>query len=224
MLAAPRAFAATQPKGIPWHPGYADLPPTVGDARFFTPEEAAAVDAMTARLIPADALGPGAREAGVTGFIDRQLAGFYGRGQRWYMRGPFRDGTAEQGYQSSLPPAQLYRRALAALDRHCRERHGGEPFANLAESVQDELLKALEDGELDLGQVSGKTFFTLLLDNAIEGFFGDPIYGGNRDMVGWRLVGFPGARYDYRPFIHHDGARISLEPVSLQGRPGWNSR
>jgi len=224
ILAAPSALAATQPREVPWVPGFADLPSVPDDVRFFTPEEAVAVSSMAARLIPTDESGPGATEAGVTEFIDRQLAGFYGRGQRWYMQGPFREGTEEQGYQSAIPPAQLYRAALAAIDRHCRTARGGRTFAQLSEAEQDEILKFLEAGDLELGDVPGKTFFTLFLDNVIEGFFCDPIYGGNRDMVGWSLVGFPGARYDYRPFLDHDGARIALEPVGLRGRPAWNVR
>jgi gluconate 2-dehydrogenase gamma chain len=55
-----------------------------------------------------------------------------------------------------------------------------------------------------------------------EGFFSDPLYGGNRDMIGWKLIGFPGARYDYRPYIAQHGKKLAIEPVGLHGRPGWN--
>lgn len=209
-------------KGMPWSPLTGDLPYYgTSDDRFFTPEERTAVAAICARLIPSDEDGPGAAEADVVTFIDRQMAGFYGRGQHWYMEGPFGEGTATQGYQSEHPPAVLYRLALAELDEYCRSEDGA-PFGELSEERQDELLSGLDEEEIEFERVSAKTFFDLILKNAIEGFFADPIYGGNRDMVAWRYVGFPGTRYDYRDFVGHDGAAIRLEPVSLMGRPGWN--
>jgi gluconate 2-dehydrogenase gamma chain len=211
-------------KGIPWTPGAPQLAPRGFDAaRFFTDAERRCVDAIVARLIPSDDRGPGAREANVVGFIDNQLAGFYGRGQRWYMQGPFPEGGDTQDYQSEHAPAQLYRNAIAALDEHCRQTANGRRFAELPENEQDDLLKRMEEGELKLPGVPAKTFFKIVLENAIEGFFCDPLYGGNRDMVGWRLVGFPGARYDYRDFLAHDGAPIAIEPVGLMGRPAWNA-
>jgi gluconate 2-dehydrogenase gamma chain len=207
--------------GIPWLPGSADTPPAYPGLRFFSGAERRCVDAITSRLIPADETGVGARDAGVTDFIDSQLAGFYGRGERWYMRGPFADGLDTQGYQSEHPPAGLYRLAIKALDAHCQGTLGKD-FSQLSEQQQDDILSLLEEGELELDGVSAKTFFNLVLENAVEGFFSDPIYGGNRDMVGWQLVGFPGARYDYRDFLDHDGAAITIEPVGLKGRPAWN--
>src|SRR5690606_9607245 len=122
-------------------------------------------------------------EAGVTDFIDSQLAGFFGRGDRWYMRGPFEECLDTQGYQSEHPPAQLYRTAIESLDAHCRGSLAA-PFADLSEAQQDEILSQLEEGELELDRVSGSSFFEMVMENAIEGFFSDPIYGGNRNMVG----------------------------------------
>jgi len=220
-IVASSALARTLPDEVLWHPGQANTPPAYPQYRFFTEAEWRCVDAMTARLIPSDATGPGAREAGVADFIDSQLAGAYGRGERWYMQGPFAEGFPGQGYQSDQPPAYLYRSAIEALDAHCRDRFGGA-FADLPAERQDEILTRLDDGELQLDGVAAKTFFDLVLENAIEGFFSDPIYGGNRDMVGWKLVGFPGARYDYRDFLDHNGGVITLEPVGLRGRPAWN--
>lgn len=218
---APAAFARTISGEVPWLPGRASQPPAYPALRFFTAAERRCVDAITARLIPTDETGAGAREAGVTDFIDSQLAGFYGRGERWYMRGPFTDGLDTQGYQSEHPPALLYRAAIEALDAHC-EGTAGWVFAELPENEQDAILKRIEDGELELDGVSATAFFDLVLENAIEGFFSDPVYGGNRDMVGWRLVGFPGARYDYRDYLDHNGGAITIEPVGLKGRPAWN--
>lgn len=218
---APPAFALTITQDLPWLPGRAATPPAYPHLRYFTAAERRCVDAITARLIPSDDAGVGARETAVTDFIDSQLAGFYGKGERWYMRGPFAEGLETQGYQSEHTPANLYRSAIAALDAHCRAKLGAA-FADLGEGDQDALLAQMEDGELELDGVSARTFFELVLENAIEGFFGDPIYGGNRDMQGWKLVGFPGARYDYRNYLGHNGAAISIEPVGLKGRPAWN--
>ncbi|GAD57443.1 gluconate 2-dehydrogenase, membrane-bound, gamma subunit [Limimaricola cinnabarinus LL-001] len=224
-IAAPSALYAAEygrGEGMPWSP-FRGQPPYHGtlEASFFTPAERATVAAICARLIPNDD-GPGATEADVVTFLDRQMAGFYGRGQHWYMQGPFLEGTATQGYQSEHPPAQLYRHALVALDVYCRNTYEAG-FAELSEDRQDAVLKGLDEEEITFAKVSAKTFFDLILKNTIEGFFADPIYGGNRDMVAWRYIGFPGTRYDYRDFVGHDGARIQLEPVSLMGRSGWNS-
>lgn len=221
-LLATDAVALTLSDELPWLPGQADGAVAYPEARYLTDAERRCVDAITARLIPSDDAGPGARDAGVTDFIDSQLAGFYGRGERWYMRGPFVEGTEQQGYQSELPPAALYRKAIEALDAHCRDRFGDRAFADLPEEEQDAVLGRIDEGELELDGISAKGFFGLVRENAIEGFFCDPIYGGNRDMVGWKLVGFPGARYDYRDFLDHDGEPISIEPVGLRGRPAWN--
>ncbi|UOA16463.1 gluconate 2-dehydrogenase subunit 3 family protein [Sulfitobacter dubius] len=224
-LATPSALWAVEygrGEGMPWVTMRGD-PPYYGttDARFFTPDERAAVAAISARLIPSDDDGPGATEADVVTFLDRQMAGFYGRGQHWYMKGPFAEGTDTQGYQSEYPPAELYRHALAELDAYCRAQDD-ESFAGLSEGRQDEILTGLDEEKITFDAVSAKVFFDLILKNTIEGYFADPIYGGNRDMVAWRYVGFPGTRYDYRDFVNHGGAPIQLEPVSLMGRPGWS--
>src|SRR5439155_4172076 len=83
---------------------------------YFTAEEGAAIEALVDRLIPPDPQTPGGKDAGCAVFIDRQLAGPYGKAERLYMRGPFVDGTPQQGNQSSLTPAARYRQGLAALD------------------------------------------------------------------------------------------------------------
>ncbi len=184
---------------------------------FFSPSEAAFMDAALDRLIPSDALGPGAVEAGVTVFIDRQLQGPYGRAADWYMQGPWADGTPQQGYQRRRTPAEVYRAAIAAVDEHAR-RSSNKAFAALGSNDQDELLHALENGTLDLGDVSAKTFFTLLWDNTQEGFFADPVYLGNRDFIGWKLIGYPGPRYNYDGAIRHYGVRYPLPTVGLMGR------
>ena len=226
VLAAAPAHARVIQNRMPWAPGTADAPRPVdaGPYQFFTPEEAAFIEAATARLIPADDLGPGAREAGVPTFIDRQLAGSYGRAETWYMLGPWLPGEPTQGYQSRLTPAQMYRFALKALDDHLRQKPAGKRFAELSGEDQDATLSSMETGKIDLPGVSVTAFFEVLLQNTIEGFFADPLYGGNRDMAGWRMIGFPGARYDYRDFVAKHGQPFPLPPVGILGRPGWTPK
>ena len=107
-MAAPSAvFGALygRGEGMPWEP-MKGQPPYYGtqEDNFFTAEERATTAVICARLIPSDEDGPGATEADVISFLDRQMAGFYGRGQHWYMEGPFAEGTATQGYQSNTLP------------------------------------------------------------------------------------------------------------------------
>ncbi len=184
---------------------------------FINTNEAAFIDAAVDRLIPRDVLGPGALEAGVTAFIDRQLAGPYGRAADWYMQGPWVDGTPQQGYQRRRSPSEVYRAAILAIDDRTR-RGMNTAFAELAPADQDEWLHALENGRVDLGDVSAKTFFTLLWQNTQEGFFADPIYLGNRGFAGWKLIGYPGPRYNYDGAIRHYGERYPLPTVGLMGR------
>ena len=231
VYAVTRSYARTITGGIPWMPGPGDAPTDTGALKFFTSDEAAFIDAAVARLIPADDFGPGAEEAGVTTFLDRQLAGPYGHAETWYMGGPWHDGTKSQGYQSRLTPAALYRTAIKAIDDHCRQAFGGKSFSTLSPDQQDSVLTDLEKGKFKIEgigphavEIEGAkedSFFSVLMQNTIEGFFSDPMYGGNRDMIGWKLIGFPGAHYDYRPYIGQHGKKLPIEPVGLRGRPGW---
>jgi gluconate 2-dehydrogenase gamma chain len=218
------ALGETLNRRLPWAPAIADRP-TAPDKepgyRFFAPDEAAFVEAACARLIPSDELGPGAVEAGVPWFIDRQLAGPYGQGDHFYLAGPMPKGEATQGWQMAAP-AQVYRMTIAQVNRWAADAKGAA-FASLKAEDQDRVLSALENGEAELkGEISARAFFGLLWQNTVEGFFADPIWGGNRDMVGWRLIGFPGARYDYRDFVARHGEAYPLPPVALNGRAEWS--
>lgn len=211
--------------GMPWLEGAADSPPEASggeDYAFFTAAEAAFVVAAVDRLIPADPVGPGAVEAGVPTFIDRQLAGAYGRGDHYFLGGPWPAGTPEQGYQSRYSPAQMYRAAVPAIDAYVTSKFKTATFAGLAAADRDTVLKALEAGEPQLGNgVPAKLFFAMLLQNTKEGYFSDPMYGGNRDMAAWKMIGFPGARYDYREWVGRHGERFPNPPVGFKGRPAW---
>ena len=203
----PRAVAAAE-----------DSSPQKQSYSFLTPAEVAFLDAAVGRLIPADETGPGAKEAGVTFFIDQQMAGAFGRAETWYMQGPWKDGTPEQGYQLKLTPAQLYRVAIQATDAYCRRTFNKKSFAELAAANQDKVLQGLEKGEIELAGAPSKEFFTMLWQNTQEGFFADPMYGGNRDFIGWKTVGFPGPRYNYVNEIGQYGKTYTLPTVGLRGR------
>lgn len=217
------SLAAVVKNELPWAPGHADPPVQVrpGAWKYLTPSEAATVEALVDRLIPPDPETPGGKEAGCAVFIDAELAGPYGRFEDHYMKGPFHPGTKEQGDQSPLTPAQHYRLALAALDRYCRFKFDGLSFARLPDDRKDEVLTGMEAGTIQLEGVDAKTFFTLLLTDTKYGFFADPVYGGNKDMVAWKMIGFPGARYDYRDWVHRHNERFPLPPVSIRDHPNW---
>lgn len=192
--------------------------PAAPGPAFFTTAESAFIDAALSRLIPKDDLGPGAKEAGVGEFISRQLGGPYGRAQTWYMQGPWREGTEQQGYQLKLTPAELYRTAIADIDAYCKQQYGGKSFSELDAASQDKLLHGLEKGEIQLARAPAKQFFDMLWHNTREGFLADPMYGGNRDFAGWKLIGFPGPRYNYVAEIDQYGKPYTLPPVGLLGR------
>jgi gluconate 2-dehydrogenase gamma chain len=209
---------------VPWREGTADVPPMASgtDYRFFTAAEQAFIGPAIDRLIPADESGPSASAANVHIFLDRQLAGPFGRGDHFYLGGPWPSGTPEQGYQSRLSPAQLYRGAIPAIEAFVKDRQNGRTFKELSAADQDTLLKALDDGDAKLEGADGKAFFAMFLQNVLEGYFSDPIYGGNKDMAAWKMIGFPGAHYDYREWVSRHGERVPYAPVSIKGRPGWS--
>ena len=191
---------------------------------FFTADEASLVEAIVDRIIPPDERGPGGKDAGCAVFIDRQLAGPYGRSAGLYMRPPFMPGTATQGYQKPDAPGARYRAGLKALGDHIKSNFAGKAFRDLAVADQDKTLSGLEAGAIKLADIDAAQFFALLLSTTQEGFFSDPIYGGNRDMAGWKLIGFPGARYDYRDWVERHNETYPLPPVSIMGRTDWTAK
>ena len=174
--------------------------------RFFSQAEALIVAAAASRIFPSDETGPGAREAGVAVYIDRQLAGPWGRDRYRYTQGPFEEkAPAEFGYQGNATPQQIYRQGIKELAR----------FDRLEPAEQDQKLK----------QIESSLFFSLLRQNTIEGMFCDPVHGGNADMLGWQLVGFPGPRMsNYDDVDKHFGERFRPKPASLRQMTGSKVR
>ena len=165
---------------------------------------------------------PGGKQAGCAVFLDRQLAGPWGHAEGLYEKGPFQKGTKQQGDQAPETPQQHYRTWLAAIDRYCRSLEGGQPFAEMPIERQDTVLSGLENGNVDLGSgLDPKKVFDHLVLDIQTGFFADPLYGGNRDMCAWKMIGFPGAHYDYRDWVDKYNERYPHPPVAIYGRPGW---
>ncbi len=90
---------------------------------FLSPPEAAFVESAVDRLIPSDDLTPGGTDCGVATFIDRQLGGAWGSGDRLYMQGPWQKGSPTQGYQLPLTPAQFFRLGIAETNAYCRKTY-----------------------------------------------------------------------------------------------------
>lgn len=183
---------------------------------FLNDREAAFLRAAVDRIIPPDDKWPGAADAGVVTYIDRQLASTWGGGDKMYLVGPWvPDAPTEQGYQLRFTPAELYRIALAETDAMVQQTHDGRSFAELGPDEMDTVLRALESGDLQLPSVPSPVFFETLLANTIEGWFADPVHGGNRGMAGWRMVGFPGAYAQYIDVVEQHNMVFTRPPVSI---------
>ncbi len=208
---------------------------------FLEPAEVAFLIAATDRLIPEDEF-PSASQAGVVDYIDLQLATDWGNGEGLYLEGPFhpQEASESQGYQLRFTPAELYRHAIAALTEMLER-----PFQELSAAEQDRILTMLENGgegggnggtgdpgpasaagggsasgegggpALMLGEVPATTFFDHLHRNANEGYFADPIHGGNFEMVGWRMVGFPGAHAYHTDTVDNHGMEYFRPPAGI---------
>ena len=179
--AAPLRHAFAQADAEPWF--------------FLTDDEARWIAGIADVFIPEDD-DPSASQAGVVDYIDFQMATGYGRGEGLYLKGPFPAGTPQQGWQLPMTPGELLRAGLAGL-AETAER----PIAELSPADRVRFVEALSKEDGDLGGVPAQTFFEELLSLTNEGYFADPIYLGNHDYAGWRMVGFPGAHAYYTDFV-----------------------
>jgi gluconate 2-dehydrogenase gamma chain len=182
---------------------------------FFNDFEARTVEAIAERIIPGDETDIGATDAGVVTYIDRTVAGF---------------GAGLQ---------KVYRLGLRDMDVFCRREHGAA-FVDLSSEVQDDVVRRFLGPECGEGAVAHKPLgeddydfasgierhrapgadtaiitrlFAVVREHAIEGLFCDPAYGGNRDAVGWRLVGFPGVHWGYTEVQMKEGFDGRTLPV-----------
>jgi len=168
-----------------------------GLGTFFNAQDAATVAAFTERLMPGAPGKPGARDAAVLNYIDLALAGAYAELQDFYRRG------------------------LAQLDVYCRKTYN-EPFVRLDSARQDEVITALEQGKAaGFTWPDARAFFDTVRTHTIEGLFADPVYGGNKDFAGWRLVGFPGGQAVYTPADLQNRQAFTRAPMmGLQSQAG----
>ena len=183
---------------------------------YLNPEEAAFVEALVDHMVPADNLTPKGTDLGLAIYIDRALAGSWGKGDRLYQSGPWKQGAPSQGYQLPLTPAELYRAGIAATNRHSVKTYG-KGFERITEAQREELLRALADGKVvfDSGPPAG-VFFGVVYQTVMEGMFADPIYGGNRDKAGWRMVGFPGVIATHQQNItRYRNKRYPAQPLGI---------
>jgi gluconate 2-dehydrogenase gamma chain len=183
---------------------------------FFNFAEVLFIEAAVDTFIPTDETGPGALELGVASFIDRQMSSGYGRGDRMYLQGPFIEGTPEQGYQLRMTPAELMQAGIKDVDGHCREKYHAS-FHELVPSDRDAVLHSLEAGSVTLPTVPAQVFFNLVYELTLQGYFSDPIHGGNYGKASWKMIGFPGIGGMYADKItEYHNKRYVAEPVGIQ--------
>jgi gluconate 2-dehydrogenase gamma chain len=236
-----RVPMAQQYPSVPYPP---PSPPAPGVLQVFTPHEAQVVEALTARLLPGTPDDPGAREAGVVYYIDNMLAYQDGLPEPVYRQHPFAESYTEDeppesefqviwvpeeeidryGYQSVLTPRDVFRIGIAAVDRYAQQTFD-QPFLALSEEQQDEIITALLDNEATgFEPLTPESFFHALRRYTCEGMFSDPAYGGNRDMVGWRLIGYPGAQRAYTSTeIQLEGSGLTREVWSMADLPHFHA-
>jgi gluconate 2-dehydrogenase gamma chain len=158
------------------------------------------IKAAVDTIMPADELSPSASDCGVASFIDQQLAGAYGGGARLYRQGPFPKAKPELGYQLELNPREFFRAGITAANEFSRKTYGKD-FDRLSAADRIAALKTMDEGKANFPGFSSAMFFNALLQITMEGFFADPMYGGNRNMAGWKMVGYPGLPATYRDEI-----------------------
>ena len=209
---APAETAQAQPSP----PAAGPTTPEAAGYEFLNLDEAAFIEVLVDHMVPADALTPKGTDLGINIYIDRALAGAWGKGERLYMQGPWKQGTPSQGYQLPLTPAQLYRAGIAATNAHCRKVYG-KSFDRIEETQREEVLLGLSTAKITFDNgLPVRVFWATLYQTVIEGMFSDPIYGGNRNKAGWALIGFPGVIAVHRDHVEqYRGKPFPNKPVSI---------
>jgi gluconate 2-dehydrogenase gamma chain len=190
--------------------------PQAAGYEFLNLDEAAFVEALVDHMIPADEVSPKGTDLGVHIYIDRALAGGWGKGDRLYMQGPWKQGAPSQGYQLPLTPAQLYRAGIEATNAHCHKTYG-HSFDRLESPQREEVLTGLSTGKITFDNgLPVRVFWTTLYQTVVEGMYSDPIYGGNRNKAGWAIIGFPGIIAVHRDHVAaYRGKPFPNKPVGI---------
>lgn len=201
------------------------------------------LSAATECILPKDDLGPGAIALGVPYFIDKQLASAWGTNAKDYMRDPFwqnkqteeyqqqdtrqdKSGpdsvtsapTPTPRYQTRLNRGEIFMQGIRKIEDVSKDKFD-DAFTNLEEEQQIDVLQAFENSEVEMTGVASVTFFNFLLQMTLEGTYADPVYGGNKDMMGWKMKEYPGPRMAYIDSIEEDEF-ILMEPASLRDYQG----
>ncbi|MEK4556254.1 gluconate 2-dehydrogenase subunit 3 family protein [Jeotgalicoccus sp. FSL K6-3177] len=199
--------------------GGADAPEFAARTFISRQEDFAALAAATERIYPEDDNGPGAIELGVPYFIDRQLYGTWGTNGTDYRMGPFEPMASDtHGRQEKLTRGEMFILGIRRLREYAVEEHD-EEFVKLDGDTQDEVLKAFESGDVEIPGMRAEAFFSLLRNTTIEGVYADPVYGGNKNMEGWKMIQYPGPRMGWMDKITSEEF-VELEPESLRAYQG----
>ncbi|MFD1360091.1 gluconate 2-dehydrogenase subunit 3 family protein [Lentibacillus salinarum] len=215
------------------------------DARmFFSRDDFNVLQAATERIFPEDDNGPGAIGLGVPYFIDKQLASSWGVNGKDYRQGPFiqfnrvesmegketeeqptnppflkrQPETDLQRHQSRLTRGDIFLTGLRKMNDISRNRHN-QTFDKLDEDKQIAILEEFENGNVKLNGVAAENFFVLLRQTTLEGAYSDPLYGGNKNMAGWRMKEFPGPQASYANMIEKEEF-VKMDPISLNDYQG----
>ncbi|TBL72715.1 gluconate 2-dehydrogenase subunit 3 family protein [Paenibacillus thalictri] len=182
---------------------------------FMTQQQLQIAEAATERIFPKDELGPGAAELGVAFYIDHQLASPWGVNAHEYRMGPFVKGEATQGDYQSIARHELITMGFQALEEESKKKYQNKSFIELADAEKDAILTSMEKGEIMVvNGITGKTFFNLLRQLTLEGVYSDPLYGGNKNMQGWKMRKYPGNQMSYSNIMEKDEF-VAMEPRSL---------
>jgi hypothetical protein len=200
--------------------------------------EAVELEALIETIIPTDDNGPGGKEAGVLNFIDTVLTGDYGNNSRMYMKGPFiaagatgpltvNGTTYAQGspgepfigptYQYNMTLREFWRSGLSSLEDYAKSNYGNN-VESLSNDQRVKLLTDLFNGKPTNFKILPLDFFSELMFVVWSGFLMDPMYGGNRGMVGWKLVGFTGTNMGnaYGEGLNSQTLMVAATPTRLQ--------
>lgn len=180
---------------------------------YFTPEQFRVTEAIVERIFPKDDNGPGAKDLGAAYYIDHQLAGDWGFNAREYMQPPFYNGEKGQGYQGRLKRREIFDIGLREIQNHSQSVFKKD-FTELKGTEKDQILKDFEENKVNLTTISPSGFFQMLRSATLEGVYSDPLYGGNKNMEGWKMRHYPGAQMAYADII--DKKYKKINPQSLQ--------
>lgn len=210
------APAAAQAQTAPGAPQVTAAGEASEGYRWLKPSEQGFVEALVNHMCPKDALSPSGVDMGLNVYFDRTLGGEWGQGHRLYSKGPFRKGTPNQGYQLGLTPAELFRAGTEGVLQYCAGRYG-KAFEALPVADKEAVLVGLQRGTIALPNgVPAATYFAQVYQLFVEGMFADPIYGGNRQKAGWKMINYPGAATNNRQnIVRFKNKPFKAEPLGI---------